>query len=457
MTSKHQTILPTILATILIIAVYAANAQLTNIAKIHNTGQISVNKIWAKSGSAEDIQAAVDAVTAAGGGIVYVPAGNFSFNSERASTSVSGIGTVYYGVWIPGGVSVIGAGKDMTVLISSQPSHKTVMFFCDGSNDKPIRISGITFVGYVVGDKDDGTYPYVGYGVRMWNCKKYRVDHCKFLNFPESGVGTGCFQSAAKLENGEYQYYWNWGVVDHCDFDNPYKANSGTWGFGYGVSVIGGGAGTAPIAWLFNLSDILGKWDIETNPIRCALYQWNATKNAYDLVDPYGGKYFRWLVYIEGCTFKRCRHGIASNGGAFYVARHNYFEYNYPIGWPNVDVHGAQGNQGFFGGRGAEVYGNIINETTVTGGWGIDFRGGGGVVFNNTIISCSYGISMRYDGENTNVVCWVKDLWIWNNTFIDVSTQIYDPYDLYEEGVHYFLQPRPNYTPYQYPHPLATE
>jgi len=447
------------LATILIVSVYAINAQLTNTAIIYSTGRISTNKVWAKSGSAEDIQAAVDAVAAAGGGIVYVPAGNFTFDSERASMYVSGIGIIYYGVRVPGGVNVIGAGKDVTILQSEEPTNtaRHIMFFCDGSNDKPIRISGITFVGYVVGNKDDGTYPFIHEGVRMWNCKKHRVDHCKFLNFPGSGVSASCYQSASKRENGEDQYYWNWGVIDHCDFDNPYKANSGTWQYGYGVSLGGGGRGTAPQAWLYNLSDILGRWDIETNPVRCALYQWNATKNAYDLVDPYGGKYFRWLVYIEDCTFRRCRHGIASNGGVFYVARHNYFEYNYPIGWPNVDVHGAQGNQGFWGGRGAEVYDNIINESEVAGGWGIDFRGGGGVVFNNTIISCDYGVSMRYEGADTNTVCWVKDLWIWNNTFIDVTTQIYDPYNLYEEGVHYFLQPRPNYTPYPYPHSMTLQ
>ncbi|MEM2742030.1 MAG: hypothetical protein QXD95_07790, partial [Nitrososphaeria archaeon] len=210
-------------------------------------------------------------------------------------------------------------------------------------------------------------------------------------------------------------------------------------------------------AWLYNLSDILGRWDIETNPIRCALYQWNETTQSYDLVDPYGGKYFRWLVYIENCTFKRCRHGIASNGGVFYVARYNYFEYNYPVSWPNVDVHGAQGNQGFFGGRGAEVYCNIINESSVVGGWGIDFRGGGGVVFNNTFISCNYGVSMRYEGANTNRVCWVRDLWIWNNAFINVAIEIYDPYNLYDEEVHYFLRQRPNYTPYSYPHPLTIQ
>jgi hypothetical protein len=447
MNSLQQKLFTIILMIVIITVAYIVNAQLINTATIHNTGQISTT-IWAKSGSAEDIQAAVDAV-AAGGGIVYVPAGSFPFNGSRTVYNGMSVGVV-----VPGGVSVIGAGKDVTNLTCTAETSN-VMLYCDGSNDKPIRISGITFIGYgpLPGETNDDDHNQQG--VLMWNCKKFRVDHCRFLNFPGHGVQAACYTHVARNEEGELQYYWNWGLIDHCDFDNPYKENPGTWAWGYGIGLGGGAGGTEPIAWLYNISDIIGRWDIETNPIRCALYQWNSSTNQYDLVDPYGGKYFRWLVYIEDCTFKRCRHGIASNGGVWYVARHNYFEHNYPEGWPNVDIHGAMGNQGWFGGRGAEVYDNIINETTVTGGWGIDYRGGGGVVFNNTIISCSYGVSMRYEGPDTNVVCWVNDLWIWNNTFTDVNTQIYDPYNLYDEEVHYFLRERPNYTPYPYPHPLT--
>ncbi|MCW4007345.1 MAG: hypothetical protein NWF09_01450 [Candidatus Bathyarchaeota archaeon] len=446
-----QTRFIALLVLILIVAVYIGNAQLISKITIPNIGQISSKEILAKSGSAEDIQAAVDAVAMAGGGTVYIPEGNFAFNVSRTKYNGRNVGVI-----IPGGVSLLGAGKDKTNIASiTYAGEGSAMFYCDGSNERPIRISGITFKGYVYGDKDSDTGTYVGYGIYMYNGKKFRIDHCRFIDFPSAGIKATCYTSPSKLENGEYQYYWNWGVIDHCDFDNPYKLNSGSWSWGYGVDVHGGGGGTTSQAWLYNLSDILGKWDIETNPLRCASYQWNSATQSYNLVNPYGGKYFRWLVYIEDCNFRRCRHGIASNGGVFYVARHNYFEDNYPIGWPNVDVHGAQGNEGFFGGRGAEVYENIINETKKADGWGIDFRGGGGVVFNNMVISCKYGVSMRYEGENTNTVCWVNDLWIWNNTFIDVITQIVDPYSLYDEEVQYFLRQRPNYAPYPYPHPLA--
>jgi hypothetical protein len=448
MTSKHQTILPTILATILIIAVYAANAQLTNTAKIHNTGQISVNKIWAKSGSAEDIQAAVDAVAAAGGGIVYVPAGNFFFNSERTTYNGRRVG-----VAIPGGVSVIGAGKDVTILTSLQPTYThSAMFFCDGSNDRPIRISGITFVGYVAGDIDDGTYPYVGYGVYMWCCKKFRVDHCKFLNFPDAGVGCQVYSEASKGENGVYQFYWNWGLIDHCDFDNPYKdERSGTWYWGYGVNVGGPGG---PYAWLYNLSDILGRWDIETNPVRCALYQWNSSEQRYYLVDPYGGKYFRWLVYIEDCNFTRTRHATTSYGSAFYVVRYCTFTEPRPKGYPMSDVHGSL-QVGGMGGRGLESYDNVYYAAQgYAYSCAFGMRGGGGVIFNNTIYNCREGVGLSKD-QDTTPDFLVNDLWIWGNNFVNVTYPISDPQNLYTEGEDYRLQARPNYVPYPYPHPLA--
>jgi len=409
---------------------------------IANQGKISaIFEVNAKSGSPEDIQAAVDVAATMGGGNVYVPEGDFVFNPEDAPSGK--------GVQIPGGVNVFGAGKDKTILRQTrQPKTTMFMFTVDGRNGLPSRISNFTFIGFVVTEEYSG-------GVSMYNVKNFRVDNCRFINMGWFGVSTSVYTSAASMEKGEYQYYWNWGVIDHCTFDNPYKDEiTGSWAWGYGVGVFGGAGGTDKNAWLYNVSDILGRWDIETNPIRCALYQWNATTGKYDLVDPYGGKYFRWLVYIEDCTFSRCRHAIASNGGAWYVARHNTFKDNRPVGWPNVDVHGAMGGQGWWGGRGAEVYNNIINETAyTTGGWGIDYRGGGGVVFNNTIINCQYGVSMRYEGSGTNEVCWVNDLWIWNNNFLNVATQIYDPYNLYDEGVHYFLRQRPYYTPYTYPHP----
>jgi hypothetical protein len=398
---------------------------------IKASGQISLPWITANSGSPEDVQAAVDEVVALGGGKVYVPEGNFIFNPNDAPSGE--------GVQIPGGVSVIGAGKDLTILQETRRVTGNIpMFKVDGSNDLPSRVSGFTFKGYVV-DEVDG---YSNTGVLMYNCKNYRVDHCKFTDFNHFGVSTSIYTSASKMENGEYQYYWNWGLIDHCDFDLPYKDTiGGNWG--YGVGVFGPGR---PDAWLYDLNDVLGKWNIETNPIRCALDD-----------DPYGGKYFRWLVYIEDCTFSRNRHAIASNNEAFYVARHNTFTEARPKNYPNIDIHGAMGAD-WWGGRGAEVYNNTIYAAEDYGGsCAIDYRGGGGVVFDNSIINCQYGVRLSYEGSDTNSFCWVKDLWIWNNDYQNVAVLINDLYGIYQEENQYFLREKTGYTPYVYPHPLATE
>jgi len=389
--------------------------------------------IWANSGSPQDIQLAVDQAQA--GDNVHVPEGDFVFNPNDAPSG--------QGVQILGGVNVFGAGKDKTILRQTRRVVGNIpMFSVDGRNGLRPRISGFTFKAYTV-DEVEG---YSATGVTMYCCKNFRVDHCKFIDFNNFEIYTGVYTVAVKQEDGVYQYYWNWGVVDHCDFDLPYKDTiGGSWGYGVGVF----GPGRAD-AWLYNLSDIIGQFP-ETPP-KCALYQWNPSTSQYDLIDPYGGKYFRWFVYIEDCTFSRCRHAIASNSGAFYVARHCTFQQPRP--YPLVDVHGA-GDIDWWGGRGAEIYDNTLDVNNIVGPSAIDYRAGGGAVFNNVIKNTSYGVRLSRDFQTTQF--YVKDLWIWNNTFQNVGTQIHDYWgNTYTENIDYFLRERPSYAPYIYPHPLVS-
>ncbi len=405
---------------------------------VYRTQQLA--EYWANSGSPQDIQNAVD--QALGGGNVYVPEGEFVFNPNDAPSGI--------GVQIPSGVNVFGAGKDKTILRQTRRVDGNIpMFKVSGryvSSDKTSRISGFTFIGYIV-DEVDG---HLATGVTMYCCKNFRVDHCNFIDFNHFDIATSIYTVAERLEDGVYQYYWNWGVVDHCDFDLPYKDTiGGMWG--YGVDVNGPGRQDS---WLYNLSDILGQFP-ETPP-KCALYTWNASTSKYDLVSVYGGKYFRWLVYIEDCNFSRNRHAIASISGAFYVVRNCTFKEPRPKNYPMIDVHGALGVD-WWSGRGAEVYNNTLYAAEgYTGSCAIDYRGGGGVVFNNTIINCTYGVRLSHDADQQ--VCWIKDLWIWNNNYQNVTVPInhwYSP-SPYQEEVHYFLRPRPDYTPYTYPHPLVS-
>ncbi|MEM3640623.1 MAG: hypothetical protein QXH37_01710 [Candidatus Bathyarchaeia archaeon] len=439
MNSLYQKTFAIILIIIIITTAYFVNAQLTNTATIHNTGQISTT-IWAKSGSAEDIQAAVDVVAAAGGGIVYVPRGDFSFNGSR---------TVYNGysagVVVPGGVSVIGAGKDKTNLTCTSETSE-VMFYCDGSNNLPIRISGITFKGY--GPSGNNDEEHFQEGILMWNGKNYRIDHCRFLDFMGHAILTSCYKHPDPDE-----YHWNWGLIDHCDIDNPYKERPGTWTWAYGIGVDGGCGSSSPQkeqTWLYNLSDILGRWDIETNPIRCALYDSDG-----NLLDPYGGKYFRWLVYIEDCTFARCRYAVASNTGGFYVFRHNtvYVSPSYgTFSKAGVDVH--EGDTTFVSGRGLEAYNNTIIGCSDSSDQAFKLRAGGGVVFNNAMQDLGIAFWLLKAPWATNERNYVKDLWIWNNTYTNVDTNV-SADSFYQEGTHYHFYEKPDYIPFTYPHPLT--
>jgi len=371
----------------MILVISPVISSLTNSVIIPNTGKISSNNITARSGSPEDIQAAVNAMTAAGGGTVYIPEGNFSF-------VISGS----IGVTVPGGVDIFGQGVGKTILRQpSDPPANSIMFYLDGSNNKPIRISGIFFQGYVKTTED-----YSPQAIEIDAVKDFRIDHCRFEDFSGHAVGVG----------GQYR-----GLVDHCDFDNPYKLTLSGTAWGYGIIVWG---------------------DEET---------WN---NIDWYLGQYDGKYC--IMYIEDCTFKRTRHAIAGNGGGFYIVRHCTFTDPDPYNFGQLDVHGGIGGGGI-GGRGLEAYNN-----TIVGAEGYDasqafwLRGGGGVVYNNTMQNIWYGVGL-YSEDGQQQKCKLHDLWVWGNS-MDRGTLINNAGG-FTQNVDYFLYAKSGYTPYPYPHPLT--
>jgi hypothetical protein len=124
-----------------------------------------------------------------------------------------------------------------------------------------------------------------------------------------------------------------------------------------------------------------------------------------------------------------------------------------------------------------EIYNNIIidpvqnmhpenwNSTTPTngtGGYTVNWRGGGGVFFNNYVRNYRFGIAMTDEG--TVQKCYPHNIWIWNNTWVNVEYPIdvsYQGHYQITENVDYFLR-APNqeqdgfeYVPYPYPHPLT--
>jgi hypothetical protein len=403
---------------------YPTFSSLTNMVVINNTGQISVTMVWAKSGSAEDIQAAVDAVAAVGGGVVYIPEGDFSFTIDSNKKAANNMPA---GVIIPGGVSVIGAGIGKTILREvERPPDPAFMFTVNGINGKRVRISGISFIGYKFTEEGN---PFT-YGICVMGATDYRIDHCYFEDFSSKAIDV-----TSNWIGGV-----NRGVIDHCIFDNPYHDNQNVTGvnggqklWGYGIVVCGNGYNET---WYENIEDVLGKYDGLRN-----------------------------IVYIEDCIFSRCRHAVAGStvGGGFYVIRH--CNITMPRYQGMLDVHGSWFPAPYVGGRGLEAYDNVINGTD-KGGKGfpnvaILIRGGGGVVYNNTIINTTEG-AIWLQREDANPICAVKDLWIWNNNLINSSPLITNNGN-YTENVDYFLR-APNltqdgfeYTPYPYPHPLTLE
>jgi hypothetical protein len=399
-------------------------SSLMNTVVINSTGKISLFSITAKSGSPVDIQTAVNAVAAAGGGTVYVPAGTFTFNPPMNGS----------GVVIPFNVpiSIIGAGIGVTVLQETVNSGSSDMFDRSWSGQQysgsSVRISGISFVGFVM---DESVTSNIGIGIQC--TQDFRIDHCSFQNFAGMAIYTDD-------NTGSYSLI-DRGVIDHCTFDNPYKAvlqphnASGSYYsvWGYGIVLVG---------------------DYST---------WNP-------LSYYLGQYNNLIIYIENCNFSRCRHAIASNGNGYYVSRYNYFQECAPYG--QNDVHGNAGNG--VGGRGLESYSNVFNFTDESYSDGQDAavepRGGGGVTWNNTVIlTAGYGTdTVQFSNDGESAPYDVEQFYIWNNTAqwtngtaVDFNSKIF-PWD-YVQNVNYFLR-APNqtldgftYTPYTYPHPLTLQ
>jgi len=144
----------------------------------------------AKTGTASDIQAAVNAVSSIGGGTVYIPEGEFSFDGH---------------VSIGSNIKLVGAGIDKTILHTRGPS----MIIQASGED--IRISGFSLISDSLG----------GNGIVIEDAVNFRVDHLRIDGYSD--------QAAVFVSGGNTR-----GVVDHCDIKMGPVSN-----LGYGVVVYG--------------------------------------------------------------------------------------------------------------------------------------------------------------------------------------------------------------------------
>ncbi len=240
-------------------------------------------------------------------------------------------------------------------------------------------------------------------GIVLRDVTDFRVAHCRFERFGNAAVhvrGDGVR-----------------GLIDNCRMVEIFKPAINN--LGYGVVVYG------------------------TN-------EWN------DDLQPGGPD----AVFVEDCVMIGNRHAIASNAGAVYVFRQNHV-YENALTQP-IDAHGP----GYGSPRGTqwvEIYGNLV-ERPRRDAPAMLIRGGGGVIFNNTIRDHSRGIGLTLDFDQR--LDWsrpypipdqVHNVWVWNNTLDGTEVKPYVPERSAEhikEGRDYHLEQMPDYEPFAYPHPL---
>jgi hypothetical protein len=183
-------------------------------------------------------------------------------------------------------------------------------------------------------------------------------------------------------------------------------------------------------------------------------------------------------IFVEDCTFEGTHHAVVGHGAAHYVFRYNVTRTGNAH---QVDAHGP-GYGPPYGTRAAEIYGNILGEQP--GGWkAIALRGGGGVIFDNTIRDFRNGTFLVLESgsecpPNDGCECYplagqVHDVWIWNNVYEAVAEDqvrvtslggtALDPQCYIQQDRDYFLRAPSQaedgftYVPYPYPHPFTKE
>ncbi len=447
-------------AIIIVLVVIAGNlfifpvvSSVTSSIILRSSGQITIPNVTAESGSARDIQAAVDWVAGHGGiGNVTIPEGIFNFVE---------VGEPWMTVNVPAGVNIFGATtqrdvnnqavewKTILVMPWEVPgdwnSMPTWFKLGDGSQDpnKPTRFSDIKLVGYRSIDSSSIT---VNHGIEIYGIINFRIDHCMFEHVTGSGVNLPAwYQQNMKCS----------GVIDHCKFVNYHGfddlANMTNGNIGYGVEIQRSYVSTPqgdPMPFEPTM-DILGQYNDHT-------------------------------VFIEDCYFSKWRHCVASGHGAHYVFRYNVIDQDF--GHFSLDAHGLRDPQtGRAGTRAVEIYENrfqnIISpdEHGGTSARGVMQNGGGcGVFFNNEIDSSYWAIALYAEDYVVSDTWHLKDFYMWGNKgtltptitytmgLIDSSRNVveawsrpaYDPTDPRYPNVDPSWSIA-GYTPYTYPHPLT--
>lgn len=468
---------------------------------ISSTGIVSTSYavIVSTPVTATGIQTAVNQVIAAGGGTVYIPAGDWRVDQQPFDGYGNG-GAIHVdleslpaGAWL----NIIGSYTNTTVTqqngqtLQNVPSCILRSHICNDNNltagyctfsiigsveasgnlnnyksqNRHIRISGITILGDVMKEPTLGESPQMcdNTGICVSWVDGFLIDHCAI----DSNTGADISTTASK------------GVISNCAITGWYHVTQGgIWNYGVQVSgnfqyLVSSAYGTP--TWIQNISQVWGKYDWQGITLKYSTIPsgtWTSTWPVYTTSDI---SFTAGPVYIESNTFNHIRHCATASAFGYFVFRFNVM-YNGMAGFPYVDEHG--GGQwslaaAAYASRGEEVYNNTVNGVAPgTGMYGIDDTGGSGLIYNNTINNVAIGIYLQnrnYNSADPVDPEYINDCWIWSNAFKNVGTALgVTSNDGTTAGVNYFSDscggtvtptnpapPPPGYTAYVYPHPLT--
>lgn len=421
-----------------ILSLGVAFSLVTLTVRLGSSGAINTGtQVWATSGSARDIQAAVDWVAAHGGiGTVYIPEGTYDFVD---------VGQSWTAVEVPAGISIAGAPPQLdeygqviawrTVLNMPYAVSGTPVWFRVGLlgepacytqvHTEPFRFSNISMIGWRYYDTASTARSI---GLYVQNFLGFRVDHCNFQDLCWNAILIGMYQGTP---SGQYATCTACGVVDHCRLVNSY-----------------GDPGAA-------------SYEARTLDYGIGMRRW-ACRLWDDNLANIWGQYTNYTIFIEDNYFSKWRHCVSAIDGFHYVFRYNTIEGDY--GYGSIDAHGSYADSGrpqAVGTRCIEVYNNVFknpDKTWWTSCDAIRQRGGSGVIFNNTVIGYAELVEMSNDVGNFEPYSpksHVNRTYIWNNALGGASAVTVTSDNTL--NVHYFLrapsqaQDGLTYTPYPYP------
>ncbi|MHA1565519.1 MAG: right-handed parallel beta-helix repeat-containing protein [Alphaproteobacteria bacterium] len=353
--------------------------------------------VTAVSGSAQDIQAAVD--RAQPGNTVVIPAGTFDFNGQ---------------VFMPDGIHLRGMGRDRTILVKRDDlTEWNAMITVDCATGSPFTFSGITLQGrgrFIQGDSKKGG-PVRDQGLYLrGQCQDFQIYDSRFTKFSRAGIqlhgDAGSVRGSAR------------GVIYENEFIDNWYPN-----LGYGVEVVGN-----QNAW---------EEPLDLGSVNAVVIEDNVfEKNRHTVAANNGARYvFRHNTIIDNYANAAAidAHGLASwpRGSRSYEIYENTVR-NSVTRWAGVGVRGGDG----------VIFNNRFE----------------GVNKGILLMVERYKDSMTYPVQDQIRDLWIwnnmangkpirrPDFWRRQS---NVSALI-------AEGRDYHMAVKPDYVPLAYPHPLRT-